>query len=151
MIKYCSNNSLFINSAKTKLLLSSRDNFDITVRDSIVYGDIKICLLGIDYDKNFSTLPYLRKLATDAKSTSAVNYRLSFEVPQNLLRPLENGLVIVKILAAAPAAIPFKIEYDDMLLIWLQTTFTLAKCDLPNANFGLFIPLAQYWLFLPQK
>ena len=33
-------------------------------------------------------------------------YRLSFGVPQNLLRLLANGLVIGKILAAAPAAIP---------------------------------------------
>ena len=40
-------------------------------------------------------------------------YRLSFGVPSNFLRLLANGLVIQKILAAAPAAIPFKIEYDD--------------------------------------
>ena len=40
-------------------------------------------------------------------------YRLSFGVPPNLLRLLANGLVIGKILAAAPAAIPFKLAYDD--------------------------------------
>ena len=38
-------------------------------------------------------------------------YRLSFGVPPHLLRLLANGLVIGKILAAAPAAIP--LAYDD--------------------------------------
>ena len=58
-------------------------------------------------------MPYLRKLATEAKSRSAVIYWLSFGVPPNLQRLLANGLVIGKIMAAAPVAIPFKIEYDD--------------------------------------
>ena len=39
-------------------------------------------------------------------------YRLSFGVPSNLLSLLANGLVIGKILAAAPAAIPFKLAHD---------------------------------------
>ena len=104
---------LIINSAKTKLLLSSKDDFDISVGDSIVHADPEICLLGITFDTNFATSPYLRKLATEAKSRSAMIYRLSFSVPPNLLRLLANGLVIGKILAAAPAAIPFKIAHDD--------------------------------------
>ena len=113
MIKYCNNNGLIINSAKTKLLLSSKDDFDITVGDSIVHADPEICLLGIIFDTNFATSPYLRKLATEVKSRSAMIYRLSFSVPPNLLKLLANGLVIGKILAAAPAAIPFKIAHDD--------------------------------------
>ena len=69
--------------------------------------------MGIDYDKNFSTAPYLRKLATEANSRAAVIYRLSFSVPPYLLKLLANGLLIGKIAAAAAAAIPFKIAYDD--------------------------------------
>ena len=112
-IKYCNDNGLVINSAKTKLLLSSKDNFEMFVGDSIVHADPEISLLGIDYNTNFSTSPYLQKLATAAKSRAGMIYRLSFGVPSNLLRLLANGLVIGKILAAAPAAIPFKIAYDD--------------------------------------
>ena len=113
MIRYCNDNGLVINSAKTKLLLSSKGNFEMCVGDSIVHADPEIRLLGVDYDTNFSTSPYLRQLATEAKSRAAMIYRLSFGVPPNLLRLLANGLVIGKILAAAPAAIPFKIVYDD--------------------------------------
>ena len=58
-------------------------------------------------------MPYLQKLATKAKSRSAIIYRLSFSVPPNILRLLANGLVIGKIMAAAPAAIPFKLAFDD--------------------------------------
>ena len=83
------------------------------VGDSIVSADPEISLLGIDYNTNLSTSPYLQNLATEAKSRVALIYRLSFGVPQNLLKLLANGLVIGKILAAAPAAIPFKLAYDD--------------------------------------
>jgi hypothetical protein len=113
MIRYCNDNGLVINSAKTKLLLSSKDNFEVVVGDSIVCADPEICLLGIDYNTNFATSPYLQKLATEAKSRAAMIYRLSFSVPSNLLSLLANGLVIGKILAAAPAAIPFKLAHDD--------------------------------------
>ena len=84
MIRYCNDNGLVINSAKTKLLLSSKENFEMFVGDSIVHADPEVCLLGIDYDTNFSTSPYLRTLATEAKSRAAMIYRLSFGVPPNL-------------------------------------------------------------------
>ena len=113
MIQYCNDNGLVINSAKTKLLLSFKEKFEVNVGDSVVSADPEIRLLGIDYDRNFSTMPYLQKLATKAKSRSAVIYRLSFSVPPNILRLLANGLVIGKIMAAAPAAIPFKMAFDD--------------------------------------
>ena len=96
MIQYCNDNGLVINSAKTKLLLSFKEKFEVNVGDSVVCADPEIRLLGIDYDRNFSTLPYLQKLATQAKSRSAVIYRLSFSVPPNILRLLANGLVIGK-------------------------------------------------------
>ena len=113
MIQYCNENGLVINSAKTKLLLSFKEEFEVNVGDSVVCADPEIRLLGIDYDRNFSTMPYLRKLAVKAKSRSAVIYRLSFSVPPNILRLLANGIVIGKIMAAAPAAIPFKMAFDD--------------------------------------
>ncbi len=72
MIRYCNDNGLVINSAKTKLLLSSKDNFEVVVGDSIVCADPEICLLGIDYNTNFATSPYLQKLATEAKSRAAM-------------------------------------------------------------------------------
>ena len=48
MIQYCNDNGLVINSAKTKLLLSFKDNLEVTVGDSTVFADPEICLLGID-------------------------------------------------------------------------------------------------------
>ena len=113
MIEYCSKNGLIINSSKTQLLVSWNGDFKVCVGSSIITAESEICLLGIDYDKNFSTAPYLRGLATEANTRAAVIYRLSFSVPPHLLKLLANGLVIGKIAAAAPAAIPFKIAHDD--------------------------------------
>ena len=59
IFRYCNDNGLVINSAKTKLLLSSKVNFDMFVGDSIVSADPEISLMGINYNINFSTSPYL--------------------------------------------------------------------------------------------
>ena len=113
MIVYCSKNGLVINSGKSQLLISSKENFEVTVGNSVIKAQDQICLLGIDYDTNFSTAPYLQKLATEAKTRAAVIYRLSFGIPNYLLKILTNRLLIWKIAAAAQAAIPFKIAIDD--------------------------------------
>ena len=39
MIQYCNENGLVINSAKTKLLLSFKEEFEVNVGDSVVCGD----------------------------------------------------------------------------------------------------------------
>ena len=57
IFRYCNDNGLVINSAKTKLLLSSKVNFDMFVGDSIVSADPEISLTGINYNINFSTSP----------------------------------------------------------------------------------------------
>jgi hypothetical protein len=93
--------------------MSFKDNFEVIVGDSTVCADPEICLLGIDYNTNFAMSPYLQKLATEAKFRAAMIYCLSFGVPSNMLRLLANGLVIGKILAAVPAAIPFILAHDD--------------------------------------
>ena len=102
-----------LNTRKAIKQILTMEHLEMFVGDSIVRADSEISLLGIDYNTNFSTSPYLQKLATEAKSRASMIYRLSFGVPPNLLRLLANGLVIGKTLAAAPAAIPFKIAYDD--------------------------------------
>ena len=104
MIDYCSKNGLIINSGKTQLLISSKESFEVYVGSSVIKAEHEICLLGINYDCNFSTAPYLQKLATEAKTRAAVIYRLSFGIPNYLLKILANGLLIGKIAAAAPAA-----------------------------------------------
>ena len=45
MIRYCNDN--VINSAKTKLLLSFKDNFEMFVGDSIVRADYGISGYGV--------------------------------------------------------------------------------------------------------
>ena len=70
-------------------------------------------LLGITYDTKFTTTPYLRQLATETKTRAAIIARLSYCVPPHLLGTFANGLLVGKIMAAAPAAIPFRINHDD--------------------------------------
>ena len=73
----------------------------------------EISLLGIDYDKNFTTNPYLHKLARESKTRAALIHRLSFGMPPHLLGIFANGLLMGKILASAPASIPIRIQPED--------------------------------------
>ena len=69
-----------------------------------------ITLLGLGYDENFSTAPYLRRLEHEANTCAALIKRLSFGMRNCLLKPLANGLLMGKILAAALAAIPIRLS-----------------------------------------
>ena len=115
MIHYCKEVGLVINSDKTQILVSGAKMKDFSVRvgRNIVYPSKELNLLGVTYDTNFTTAPYLRKLASEAKKRAAVIVRLSYCVPPHLLRTFTNGLLVGKIMAAAPAAIPFRISHED--------------------------------------
>ena len=88
-------------------------DFSVKIGNSHVYPSKELNLLGVTYDSNFSTSPYLRNLASEAKTRAAIISRLSYSVPPHLLKTFTNGLLIGKIMAAAPAAIPFRINHED--------------------------------------
>ena len=113
MVDYCDKNGLVLNGQKTQLLTNARKKFEININHDIVNSNPTVSLLGLEYDANFSTAPYLRKLAREANTRESLIRRLSFGMPNYLLRPLANGLLMGKILAAAPAAIPIRIDTKD--------------------------------------
>ena len=113
MVKYCNSNGLILNSQKTQIITSARTKLEIIIGSDSVPTCQTISLLGVEYDSNFSTTPYLRKLSRDSKTRASLIRRLSFSMPQCLLRPFANGLLMGKILAAAPAVIPIKIDNND--------------------------------------
>ena len=117
MVDYCNENGLVLNGQKTQLLTSARKEIEININDDVVNSNSTVSLLGLEYDKNFSTAPYLRKLARESNTRAALIRRLSFGMPNCLLRPFANGLLMGKILAAAPAAIPIRVDPNDKLYL----------------------------------
>ena len=115
MLDFCKKVGLVLNSDKTQLLVSgiNAKDFSVKVGDNQIYPSKELNLLGITYDNNFSTTPYLRQLALEAKTRASLIARLSYSVPNNLLKLFTNGLLVGKIMAAAPAAIPIRINHDD--------------------------------------
>ena len=111
----CEKVGLVINGEKTQLLVSGIKDNDISVKvgDSNIYPSKEITLLGITYDTNFTTAPYLHKLASEANTRASLIARLSYSVPPHMLKILTNGLLVGEIMAAAPAAIPFRISPED--------------------------------------
>ena len=85
--------------------------------DSLISSSSELYILGIDFDSNFSTLPYLHKLAQAAKTRAALIYRLSFSMPPHLLSMFANGLLMGKILSACPVTIPVRLKTDERSLI----------------------------------
>ena len=117
MIDYCNENNLVINSQKTQILTSSKQQIKVKIGQNMVSSSETICLLGLEYDENFSTAPYLRRLSREASTREALIKRLSFGMPNCLLKPFANGLLMGKILAAAPATTPVRIKDEDRSLI----------------------------------
>ena len=72
----------------------------------------QVKLLGVEYDTKFSTVPHLKKLAQEAKTRAFLIKRLSFCMPPCTLKPLAHGILMGKVLSAAPASIPIKCDQD---------------------------------------
>ena len=64
----------------------------------------------MEYDSNFTTVPYLKILERGAKTRADIIKRLSFCMPQFLLKPITHGILLGKIFASASATIPVKIN-----------------------------------------
>ena len=95
-------------------MTSSKQVIQVKIGGSIVTSQKSINLLGLEYDENFTTSPYLHNLEKEASTRAALIKRLSFGMPNCLLKPLANGLLIGKILCAAPAAIPIRLDPNEM-------------------------------------
>ena len=113
MISYCHGAGLVLNNDKTQLLVSSSKKFQIKVGSSLISSSPVLKLLGVEFDTNFSTIPSLKTLATAANTRASMIYRLSFSIPPHLLTTLANGLLMGKVLAAAPINIPTRLQSDD--------------------------------------
>ena len=113
MIKYCCCNGLVLNNDKTQLLVSSKQGCQIKMGSSHISSTNEINLLGVEFDSNFTTMPYLHKLARAANTRAALISRLSYSMPPHLLTTFANGLLMDKILASCPVTIPIRLNIED--------------------------------------
>ena len=113
MVAYCKRNGLILNSQKTQILTSTGVTFKVKVGHDYVPVSQQIKLLGVEYNSNFSTVPYLKRLSCEAQTHAFLIRRLSFCMPPCLLKPLANGILLGKVLAAAPAALPIKTHQNE--------------------------------------
>ena len=109
MISYCKKTGFILNNDKTQLLVSTKKHFEVNIGSCVIKAKQEISILGVDYDKYFTTNPYLVNLAREAKTRAALIKRLSFGMPPHLLSLFANGLLMGKILAAALATIPISL------------------------------------------
>ena len=103
MVSYCKANGLVLNGLKTQIVTLAQTNMEIKIGQEHVPVSQQIKLLGVDYDSNFSTLPYLKILERDAKTRADIIKRLSFCMPQFLLKPITHGILLGKIFAHTPS------------------------------------------------
>ena len=113
MIKYCNENGLIINSQKTQILSNAKQEFRVKIGNDSISSKKIIRLLGLEYNENFSTVPYLKNLSSEAITRAPLIRWLSFGMPQCLLKPIANCLLMGKILLVATAAIPIRLCSND--------------------------------------
>ena len=78
MISYCLSTGLILNNEKTQLLVSRNRDFEVKVGSYTIKDKPDINILGVEYDTNFTAIPYLHNLAREAKTRAALIKRLSF-------------------------------------------------------------------------
>ena len=113
MISYCRSAGLILNNDKTQFLVSPKQQCHFTLGSTLISASSEMNLLGVNFDSNFSTTPYLHKLAREAKTRSKLITRLSFSMPPYVLTTFANGLLMGKILSACPVTIPIRLNMDD--------------------------------------
>ena len=117
MISYCQHAGLVLNNDKTQLLISPKQECQIKVGSSLIASKTEINLLGVDFDSNFSTKPYLSKLACAARTRAGLIRRLSFVMPPHLLTSFAHGILMGKILNACPVTIPIRLNDNESTYI----------------------------------
>ena len=78
MITYCAGTGLILNNDKTQLIVSPKQMCQVQMGSSLITAKPEISLLGVDFDSNFTTTPYLHKLARTARTRAALISRLSY-------------------------------------------------------------------------
>ena len=117
MISYCQDTGLILNTDKTQLLVSPRQKCQFKMGTSLITASSEINLLGMDFDSNFSTKPYLKKLACAAQTRAKLISRLSFSMPPYVLSTLTHGLLMGKVMSACSVTIPVRLNNDDHTFI----------------------------------
>ena len=72
------NKNLVINTQKTQILTNTKQEITVKIGQNMVSSSQTITLLGLEYDDNLSTAPYLQKFDREASTRTALIKRLSF-------------------------------------------------------------------------
>jgi hypothetical protein len=113
LVVYTSRNGLVLNAAKTQLLIGGARNstYCVHVGDAVVKSSEVIELLGIRFDRNFSTAPYDIALVRAARQRASLIARLAHYVPRGFyLRQLARGLLYGKIGYAVACVVPPRLD-----------------------------------------
>jgi exonuclease III len=107
--EYVEGNGLVLNSAKTQLLFSRGakvDNVYVNVNGSAIKPTGTLSLLGVTFDRAFTTAPHDSAVEMATKQRAGVVARLAHHVPRGpYLRQLAHGLVFGKLSHAAAAVV----------------------------------------------
>jgi hypothetical protein len=101
-----------LNSAKTQLLFSSGDkvkNVHVNVNGSAIEPTETLSLLGVTFDRAFTTAPHNSAVEMAAKQRAGVVARFAHHVPSGpYLCQLAHGLVVGKLSHAAAAVVTLR-------------------------------------------
>ena len=118
MVSYCHKNGLILNAQKTQILTTEKKKIEIIIGQDTVLSSQTISLLGLEYDTNLSTAPYLRRLAREANTRAALIRRLSFGMPNYLLKPLTNHTVQIMVLNRKSNMAQFRLHFLHCLYVY---------------------------------
>jgi hypothetical protein len=105
-----------MNAGKTQLMVGGKHikDFNVTVGSKIITAENDFELLGVKFDRHFSTLPHDEMVAAATRQRASLIVRLSHHIPrENYLKQLAAGLVLGKINHALPAVNVPRLDATD--------------------------------------
>jgi hypothetical protein len=120
-------NGLHINAAKTQVLVSASAgktaDLSVVVDGKTIQAGDTLELLGVRFDRRFTTAPHIEHLAAAAKQRAAMISRLAHHVPRGqYLRQLAHGLVFGKLNHALAVAVTPRLTEETPTVGGLRAT-----------------------------
>lgn len=119
-VQYAKGNGLALNASKTQLLFSHNAG---NVKDATIMVDgisvspsLTLELLGVTFDRKFSTSIHEAKVAVEVRKRASMVARLAHHLPRgNYLRQLSMGLVLGKVSHALAAVATPRLSEEDQV------------------------------------
>ena len=113
ILEYAASHFLAVNASKTQVMWLTKEDHPVRVGTSVVDGSKTLELLGVSFDKNLRSTPFMRSQEKASRTILGVTRRLCRHLPPALTSQVSATLYAGKLGYAAAAAVTPRLSDSD--------------------------------------